>query len=75
MDNTVLLGCSVVVAVRGNELTKFAMVMLFINVAFVFAMWFLKIACVIAADVARVVFKCRVCFVAMCFFLVVVQDV
>ena len=70
-----MLGCSVVVAIRGNELTKFAMIMLFINVAFVFAMWFLKIACVIAADVARVDFKRSICYVAMRFFFVVVQKV
>lgn len=75
MDNTVLLGCSVVVAVRGNELTKFAMIMLFINVGFVFATGFLKVIYVIAANLASVVFMWSVCNVAVCLFLVIVQQV
>lgn len=49
--------------------------MLLIKVDVMFAMWFLKVICMVAADVTGVTFKRSIRFVAMGFFFVVVQKV
>jgi len=49
--------------------------MLPLKVGFMFAMWSLKVVCVVVANVAGVIFKHGIRFVAMRLFYVIVQQV